>query len=115
MPHLVLEHSATLADHHDLKGLADALFDAACAHPVFAANPKAVKLRTIACANGRSGLSVDTFAHLTIRLLSGRTTDAKAGLARDMLAILDAHLPDVGSLTVEPVDIDTATYAKRAL
>lgn len=115
MPHLVLEHSAELTHSHDLGALADALFDAACAHRLFAKAPGAVKVRTIACANGRSGVLPETYAHLTLRLLSGRSPEDKAALAEDFLQILDRHLPDIGSLSVEPVEIDTRTYAKRAL
>ncbi|MEQ9694475.1 5-carboxymethyl-2-hydroxymuconate isomerase [Shimia sp. SDUM112013] len=115
MPHFILEHSAELSDTQDLAALADAIFEAGCSHPAFAANPKAVKVRTIACQNIRSGADPQTFAHLTIRLLSGRTIETKAGLADDMLALLDRHLPNVGSLSVEPVDMATETYRKRAL
>lgn len=115
MPHLILEHSAELSNSNDFGKTTDDLFDAACAHPVFAANPKAVKVRTVACTNARSGITPETFAHLTVRMLAGRGTDAKAALAEAMLQILDRHLPDVGSLSVETVDMDTATYRKRAL
>ncbi len=115
MPHLVLEHSDGLNDSHDLKALADALFEAACAHPVFAKAPRAVKVRTIACANTRSGVTPETYAHLIVRLLSGRTSETKAALAGDLLRVLDRHLGDVGSLSVEPVDMDTQTYVKRTL
>ncbi|WP_372887158.1 5-carboxymethyl-2-hydroxymuconate Delta-isomerase [Shimia sp.] len=115
MPHLILEHSDHLAQSHDLGALADALFEAACAHPVFAAAPRAVKLRTIACAHGRSGVVPESHAHLTVRMLSGRSAETKAALAGDLLAVLDRHLPDVGSLSVEPVDMDRTTYVKRAL
>lgn len=115
MPHLVLEHAEELATIHDLGALVDDLFETAQAHPVFSGNPRAVKVRTIACRNQRSGVSPETFAHLTVRLLSGRTTEAKATLANDLLEVLVRHLPEIGSLSVEPTDMDVDTYAKRAL
>ena len=115
MPHLVLEYSAELADSHNIAALVDDLFDTACAHPAFAANPAAVKARSIACENARSGVTPQSFAHLTVCLLTGRTTEVRADLAEALLAVMDRHLPDVGSLSVEPVEMDTETYRKRAL
>lgn len=115
MPHLVLEHSRELSERYDLAAFADDLFETASAHPVFASHPQAVKVRTLACDNVRSGVSPQTFAHLTVRMLSGRTIEAKSALAADLLQVLVRHLPDVGSLSVEPVDMDTNTYTKRVL
>ena len=115
MPHLILEHDAALAETHDLPAMVDALFEAACAHPLFAKAPHDVKVRTVAFENGRSGLAAPGHAHLTIRLLTGRTSDQKQGVAQDMLAVLTRHLPDIGSLSVEPVEMDRDTYVKRAL
>ena len=115
MPHLILEHDAALAESHDLAALSDALFDAACAHPVFASAPQAVKVRTALFANGRSGGTPESYAHLTIRLLTGRTTEQKRAVAEAMLAVLTDHLPEIGSLSVEPVEMDRDTYVKRTL
>ena len=115
MPHLILEHDAALAETHDLPALVDALFDAACAHPLFAKAPHDVKVRTVLFANGRSGLTPASQAHLTIRLLTGRSPEDKQGLAKALLDVLAHHLPDVGSLSVEPVDMDRNTYTKRTL
>lgn len=115
MPHLVLEYSADLAETHDISELIDDLFATACGHAVFANNLKAVKARSIACDNARSGGSPQNFAHLTVRLLAGRSKEAKANLAETLLEILDRHLPDVGSLSVEPIDMDPDVYRKRTL
>ncbi len=114
MPHLVLEHSAEIADTHDLPALSRALFNAACESDLFA-NPAAVKTRTMPCQNVRMGSSPQTFAHLTVWLLSGRSTTAKAQLAEELMFVLDKHLPDVGSLSVDPRDMTTETYLKRVL
>ncbi|WP_204112857.1 5-carboxymethyl-2-hydroxymuconate Delta-isomerase [Shimia biformata] len=115
MPHLILEHSPSLAGSHDLPALSSDLFQTAQAHPAFASAPQAVKTRTIAVDNVRSGVMPQTFAHLTVRLLSGRDDETKADIANTLLAVLERHLPEVGSLSVEPVDMNRTTYAKRAL
>ncbi|SHJ48236.1 5-carboxymethyl-2-hydroxymuconate isomerase [Shimia gijangensis] len=115
MPHLILEHSAELATSHDLQALVDDLFETACAHPAISANPSAVKVRSNACQHLRSGVSPETFAHLELRLLPGRSSETKADLAGALLKALERHLPKVGSLSVEPVEMDAATYVKRTL
>ena len=114
MPHLVLEHSAELTGSHDLHAAARALFDAAHEGDLFT-NKAAIKVRTVACDNVLMGTNPQTFAHLTIYLLSGRTDAARADLATRMLAVLDQQFPDVGALSVDPRDINTQTYAKRVI
>lgn len=115
MPHLILEHSRAIASDDDLQSLSGALYDAAQAHPVFSAHPKAVKTRTICADKVRSGVTPETFAHLTVRLLSGRSAADKTDLAQVFLNVLTQALPKVGSLSVELVDMDRESYAKRVL
>ena len=114
MPHLVLEHSANLTRTHDLDALSKALFDAAAASGVFH-NIAAIKTRTITCDNVHMGTAPATFAHLTVWMLAGRTTEAKQELAASLLAVLDTHLPTVGALSVDTQDMQTETYAKRTI
>ncbi len=114
MPHLVLEHSADIARSHDLDALSKALFDAAAASPVFH-NIAAIKTRTIACDNVHMGTAPETFAHLTVWMLSGRPVEAKQALAESLLAVMDRYLPTVGALSVDTRDMETETYAKRTI
>lgn len=114
MPHIIIEHNAELAETHDLDGLADALMHLAKDSGVFP-DTGAIKLRFLAATHVRIGAGPQTFAHITLKLLAGRDTETKAKLAKDMLAVLDQHLPDVGALSVEPMDVIRETYAKRAL
>ncbi|GAA6209398.1 5-carboxymethyl-2-hydroxymuconate Delta-isomerase [Cognatishimia sp. WU-CL00825] len=114
MPHLILEHSAELSRQRDMNALAKALFEAALESGVFGAG-KDIKTRTIACDNVFSGAEPQTFAHLTLRLVAGRPLEVRQKLANDLLAVLEAHLPEVGTLTVLPIEIDQDVYAKRVL
>ena len=114
MPHLVLEHSASLAETHDLDALSKALFDAAAASPVFH-NTAAIKTRTIACDNVHMGTAPASFAHLTVWLFAGRSVEAKTALAEALLKVLDTHLPTVGGLSVDMRDMQPETYAKRTI
>lgn len=113
MPHLVLEHSAELGADR-ITATCEALFDAACASPIFT-NLASIKIRSVPCHNVRMGTTPETFAHLTVWLLSGREQPFKQDLARALLTVMDSHLPEVGALSVDPRDMDTETYLKRVI
>lgn len=113
MPHLVLEHSAELEDEA-IRLTCEALFKAACVSPVFA-NIAAIKVRSIPCNTVRMGTDPQSFAHLTVWMLSGRDTEQKKALAKALLGVMDQHLPEVGVLSVDPRDMDSYTYAKRVI
>lgn len=113
MPHLVLEHSHGLSPA-SVAATCQALFAAACTNPIFT-NTAAIKVRSVACHNVHMGTTPETFAHLTIRLLSGRDTDQKKVLAEAFVAVMDTHLPDVGSLSADLQDMNPETYSKRVI
>ena len=114
MPHIIVEYAGHLDETHCMTGMCQALFDAAAASGVFP-DVNAIKVRAVPCPFSRIGTEPQSFAHVTIRLLAGRDDDVKADLTRTILAALDTVLTDVGSLSVDIKDIDTATYAKRTL
>lgn len=113
MPHFILEYSPQIPERQ-ISDTLDALFAAASAHPEFP-DPVAIKMRAQPCAQQRMAGEVQSFAHLTIMLLSGRSMATKAALAETMLQVLDRHLPEIGQLTVDPRDMARDTYAKRSL
>ncbi len=113
MPHLVIEYSEDLADTHDMTALCQSLYDAAIASDIF--DPATVKVRARPCPYWRIGTEPKSFAHITIRLMSGRDTLTKSRLTQHVLTAIDRQLPDVGSLTVDIKEIDPTTYAKRIL
>ena len=112
MPHLVLQHSPDLTDK--MANVAKAVYDAAHASDIVP-NKIAIKVRSIACDNILMTSEKQDFVHLTAYLLSGRSVEEKAQLADELLAALAAQLPEVGSLSVDPRDMDAATFRKRAL
>lgn len=114
MPHIIVEYAGHLDETHCMTGMCQTLFDAAVATGVFP-DTSAIKVRAIPCPFSRIGTESQSFAHVTIRLLAGRDDTVKANLTQIILATLDQALPDVGSLSVDIKDIDTATYAKRTL
>ena len=114
MPHIIVEYAGHLDETHCMNTLCKALFTAAAASGVFP-DISAIKVRAIPCPFSLIGSEPQSFAHATIRLLAGRDEAVKADLTRTILAVLDQALPEVGSLSVDIKDIDTASYAKRTL
>ena len=114
MPHIIIEYSGHLDGTQCMTGVCQTLFDTAAASGVFP-DLSAIKVRAIPCPFSRIGSEPQSFVHATIRLLAGRDDATKAALTQSILAALDQMLPDVGSLSVDIKDIDTATYAKRTL
>lgn len=113
MPHFVIEYSDDLPETHDMTALCQLVFDTAVASDNF--DPPTIKIRALPCRYWRTGTELQSFVHVTIRLMSGRDTPTKSRLTASVLTAMDSHLPNVGSLTVDIKEIDPATYAKRVI
>jgi len=113
MPHVIIEHSDRAATVDALQTLCDAMFDQLAAHDAIA-HPESLKIRTVQSGVHRLGTEPQSFAHATLLLLPGRSPETKAALAQLMLSVLQTHLGNVGSLSVNLSDLDP-TYAKRVL
>lgn len=113
MPHVVIEHSRGLENSHDLQALCDSLWKSFAAHPSVK-GPDTVRVRTMAATASRIGVDPQTFAHATLLLIPGRDEETRTGLAQMIMDALQAHLPDVGSLTVRLTDLNPP-YLKRML
>ena len=110
MPHLIVQHSANVEASHSL---CDALYEALAAHDAVP-HPESLKVRTLPCPHWRIGTEPQSFAHADLSLLPGRDEPTKAALAQTVLSVLESHLPEVGSLSVDVKDL-SAAYTKRVL
>lgn len=110
MPHLIVQHSADVGAG---EALCEALFGALAAHAAIP-HPESLKIRTLPCPHWRIGTDPQSFAHADLLLLKGRDDATKADLAQTVLAVLQSHLPQVGSLSVDVGELSTA-YTKRVL
>lgn len=113
MPHIIIEHSSLLEESHDLQALCDDLWKKFADHPSVT-SPDTVRTRTIPATASRIGVEPQSFAHATLLLLPGRSDEVRVELAQLVLDSLQAHLPDVGSLTVR-LDAIEQPYLKRML
>lgn len=108
MPHLILQHSTDVAAD---KALCEALFAALAAHDAIP-HPESLKIRTLPCLNWRCGTEPQSFAHADLLLLKGRNAATKTDLARTVLAVMESHLAEAGSLSVDVGELSDA-YVKR--
>ena len=114
MPHIVVEYSAPLADQYDLDALCKELCDAAISTGVFP-KPDDIKVRAMPASHWHRPAEDQSFAHVMVRLLSGRTEEQKKSVTAAILQAMENRLSDVAALTVDTNDINRETYAKRTL
>jgi len=100
MPHLTIEHSANLADHHDVDALVAAVHRVALGHGWVPAS--GMRTRAVARAHYRvaDGATDRAFVAITARVGPGRTDDEKQAFLDTLLdgAIEAVEGPD-GSAT----------------
>ncbi|EPJ52485.1 MAG: hypothetical protein OFPI_13490 [Osedax symbiont Rs2] len=109
MPHCIIEHSDDLDDQQ----LINAVFEGTLASGLFEEHD--IKTRSQAFIHYQSARSRQSFVHVSAKLLDGRTLQQRAKLSQAILAQLQQlHLSAV-SLTVEVLEIETASYAKVVL
>ena len=109
MPHLIIEHSANVAELIDIDTLVDALHDAALATgvaPLDALRTRAVAREHYAIADRHPA---NAFIAVTARLGAGRVDEEKRLLLDALMAALDRTLGDAQRnvmLSVEYQEID---------
>jgi len=113
MPHVIIEYSAEVAGQIDIDELISAAHEAALSSDLFPEYD--IKTRAVAYAHHRTGQTRDSFVHVSVHLLDGRSDAQKAMLSEAVLARLEPLLPQVVSVGVEIVDMHRASYRKRVL
>ncbi len=118
MPHVLLEFSDNLLDRPDLGRVLLEIHEALVATGAFAREDiksRALRHETYAVADGAPGRG---FVAVEVRILEGRSAEAKAAAADGVLAALERAWPEslarqpVG-LSVEIRDMDRASYRRR--
>lgn len=92
MPHLTIEYSANLADHHDIAELVDVVHAAALAHGLPAI--EALRTRAVARPHYRiaDGDPNNCFVAIAVRIGPGRDADAKSSFLTALLDAAEAHI-----------------------
>ncbi|SDW15667.1 5-carboxymethyl-2-hydroxymuconate isomerase [Ruegeria halocynthiae] len=111
MPHVTLEFSQGLDQAHDFQAICEQLFSVLAKHEEFDAS--ALKIRATPVQYYRIGTDPQTFVHATLLLMQGRDEVTRTQLNTIILDVLSAAMPEVGSITVQEVEMNRASYAKR--
>ena len=113
MPHCIIDYSPEVAEQIDIDALIDAVHRGAMESDLFPEYD--VKTRALAYPHHRTGQTRDSFVHVALHLLSGRSDAQKAMLSECVLDCIEALLPRVVSVSVEILDIHRESYRKRVL
>jgi len=114
MPHCVIEYSKEIQSHvgYMFKGA----FSGMLASNLFVEDD--IKIRATAfdyyqIGNKAINDSNAIFIHIRISILSGRSVKQKKYLSHAVLSSISIEMGDVENISVEIVDMDSASYAKR--
>lgn len=119
MPHLTIEYSANLPAFPEAQALRE-LNAAVCASPEVL-DEADLKTRFVRTGSFEIGTAPQqrAFVHAQLRLLAGRTPEAKQDLAGRVATVLRARTPKPAGvlvqLSVEIVDMDRPSYVKERL
>ena len=119
MPPLTIEYTANLPHYPEAETLT-ALNAALCAHPEIQ-DEVDLKTRFIVADSFEMGTAPAqrAFVHAQLRLLAGRTPQAKKELSEAIAAVLRERTPRPQGvaihLSVEVVDMDRGSYVKERL
>lgn len=111
MPHIVIEYARHIKDINP-KSLLSVAYDAAAESGLFA-DVYDIKVRAMAYEDYSVGQTNDTFIHITVKLLQGRSDEQKASLTQHILDKVMALNYTVENISVEAVDIHTKAYSKQ--
>ncbi|MFK4753067.1 5-carboxymethyl-2-hydroxymuconate Delta-isomerase [Oceanobacter antarcticus] len=113
MPHLVIEYARKIEHQTALQPLLQQLFEAACKGGII--QPQDLKLRALPYDQFLLRTPDETFLHITLSLLEGRTDTQKEQLAISLRQVLTEQLPNVTSLSIDIRDMNAIAYKKRLL
>ena len=113
MPHVIIEYSEDVAELIAIEDLVDAVHEGTMRSGLFPEYD--IKTRAIGYAQHRTGQTQDSFVHVAVHLLDGRSDDQKGSLSEGLLGKIEPLLPRVVSVSVETLDIHRASYRKRVL
>lgn len=119
MPHLIVEYSRNLASFPEAQALQE-LNQAVTASPEIA-DEADLKTRFVVASSFAIGTAPEprAFVHAQLRILSGRTSEAKRDLSDRVASVLRRLAPRPEGLrvqlSVEIVDMDRGSYTKERL
>lgn len=113
MPHCIVEYSHNLEQEVPPHDWIEAVQKACLSTELF--QPSDIKLRAFACKHFITGGVQDAFVHVTVRMLPGRAVEQKKQLSQSVLDALCSFSIKQVSLSVEIIEMDDDSYARRII
>ena len=111
MPHFIIHCSENVLKIHPEKELIKLVHDTADSTGLFA--PGNIKVRAISFSTYTVGGSDEDFLHIFGHIMSGRTEEQKANLAKKIITVLKPLFPNVPVLSINIDEFDKATYCNK--
>lgn len=111
MPHLVIEYSEGAVSREEVSHLMEQLASAAARTGVMKASD--IKVRARSYDDFLIAGKKDSFIHLSVYLLAGRTPEQKVDLSEQLRQVMIESCANVVSLSVDIRDMDPVAYKKR--
>ena len=99
MPHCIIDYAQDVATQVVIDRLIEAVHLGAMDSGLFPEYD--IKTRALAFTHHRTGQTRDSFVHVVVHLLDGRSDDEKTGLSEGILTRIEPMLPEVVSVGVE--------------
>ena len=113
MPHFTLEYSRGVERLFDLEAVMASLYEVGATSGVM--KPDDIKIRALAYDTYRFEGGIESFLHLTVWMLEGRSDRQKEHLAVRLRDRLDEQCPSVDSISIDVRDMNPVAYKKRLL
>ncbi len=113
MPHCRIEYAEPIASHYNMQQAVVSIHQAIIDSQLFdVANIKsrAIPTQHYMCANSAS----DTYVHVSIAILPGRSDAQKLALSSSVLETLKNLFNDVNNLSVEINELHASSYQKAS-
>jgi len=113
LPHFVIEYSRDVEENYDIAKVMQIAFDSGVESGVMQAVD--IKVRARPYDHYRMLNDSDSFLHVSVFMLAGRTNDQKEHVALILRENLQSYLVDVSSVSIDIRDMNTQAYKKRVL
>ncbi len=113
MPHFIIDCSESVIQQKSPDEIMQAVYDAAEASGLFAANDIKVRLRPYQYFI--LGKGKRDFIHVFGNIMEGRSTEQKANLSKVIVERLNEMFPEIAILSINIREFEKATYSNKAL
>lgn len=113
MPHFIIDCSENVIQQKSPDEIMQAVYDAAEATGLFAANDIKVRLRPYQYF--KLGEDKKDFIHIFGNIMEGRSTEQKANLSKKIVERLNEMFPNLSILSINIREFEKATYSNKDL